>query len=248
VISASSRRLSARRLKWALLPLIVVGAAAALYGVGVCRDANPEPEVARLAEVLELRPGRMVAEIGAGKGRMTAAMARYLGPTGHVFSTELNAEKLDHIRTALARAGLENVTVIRAGTRETKLPPDCCDAIFMKKVYHHFTHPSDINADLFRALRPGGLLAVIDFAPRFWRFWLRRPRGVPANRGGHGMPKQILVEELTDAGFQIERVIDAWWSWPEKRYCVVVRRPPATRAATMLPGLRRAGQASSSPF
>ena len=47
------------------------------------------------------------------------------------------------------------------------------------------------------------------------------PKGVPANRGGHGMPKQLLIEELTAAGFQ---VVASPTGWPAPDYCVVFKK------------------------
>lgn len=218
------RGLTRRKGVWIILVLIVLGAAA-LYSFGVCRDSTPALEAGRLFELLKLAPGMTVAEIGAGAGRMTVLMAQRLGPRGHVFSTELDPDRLRQIQDAVAEAGLNNVTVIQADEREANLPAECCDAIFMVKVYHHLTDPSTTNTDIFEALRPGGRLAVIDFPPRSWRFWMSRPEGVAENRGGHGMPREILIQELTAAGFQIEHTIADWWSWPEQRYCVIARKP-----------------------
>ena len=61
--------------------------------------------------------------------------------------------------------------------------------------------------------------------PRPWRFWLSRPAEVPENRRGHGMPIATLLEELAAAGFSIEHVDEAWRAWPERRFCVIARKP-----------------------
>lgn len=57
------------------------------------------------------------------------------------------------------------MTVLEAGERATHLPPECCDAIFMRRVYHHLTAPSAILTSIHEALRPGGRLVIIDFRP-----------------------------------------------------------------------------------
>ncbi len=212
-----------KKLRWPLLLLVAL--AGGLYAIGAYRDAYPRPEVTRLIELLELKPGTTVAEIGAGKGRMTVRLAEYLGPDGHVYATELEGPILEKLRNNIASAGFENMTIVGGEEADTNLPAACCDAIFMSKVYHHFTDPTAMNRSTYEALRAGGRLAVIDFEPRVWRFWLSTPDGVPENRGGHGMPLDILIQELRDAGFQLERAIDTWWSWPEQRFCVVVRKP-----------------------
>ena len=116
-----------------------------------------QEEAERLAALLALRPGAVVADLGAGDGDLSLALARRVGPNGRVYATELEAEQLEKIRKAARLAGLENVVVVQAGVAETGLPEDCCDAIVMRKVYHHLTQPAEIGASVFRALNPGGI-------------------------------------------------------------------------------------------
>ena len=120
------------------------------------RDTT-ESELDKLATILDWKPGCTVGEIGAGKGKMTVQAAERVGPTGHVFSTELDPDRLVDIKKIVAKRKLTNITMVKAGETDTNLPPDCCDAIFMRDVYHHFIHPAEIDASLFRALKPGGI-------------------------------------------------------------------------------------------
>ena len=188
-----------------------------------------EAEAVRLAEVLALDPGMNVGEIGAGSGEMSMRMAQHVGPTGHVFVNELDAERLGEIREIVAEAAAQNITVIEGSVDDTHLPEACCDAIYMRRVYHHLTDPQEINASLFRALRPGGRLAVIDFEPDqaifFVRWFAGRPEGVSKDRGGHGVPGRIVSEELAEAGFQQEQVIADWSGAPFfPHFCVLFRK------------------------
>ena len=213
----SRKVLAARRF---LLPAALVAAVGLAALVAATRAAEDvAAESARLVEILDLGPASTVAEIGAGAGEMTVAMAERLGPKARVYSTELDADRLRDIRDAAARAGLRNVTALEAAERDTNLRTACCDAIFMRRVYHHLTEPAAIDAGLFLALRPGGLLAVMDFAPRGGS----PPHGVPANRKGHGVAAPLVVEELTRAGFEHLRTID----WTSGMYLALFRKPPA---------------------
>ncbi|MGH8742554.1 MAG: class I SAM-dependent methyltransferase, partial [Burkholderiales bacterium] len=89
------------------------------------------PEMPRLKQALALEPGRVVADVGAGKGELTLALAHEVGPNGRVFSTEIDAKRLKHLRESAAGAKLGNVTVVEARSSETGLPPNCCDAIVL---------------------------------------------------------------------------------------------------------------------
>lgn len=137
----------------------------------------------RLIEVLGLSTGSFVADVGAGSGVLTVPLARHVGPTGRVYSTDINPDRLEEIRNAVRAASLENVVVVEGAPAETNLPDECCDAVFMRNVYHHFDDPAAMNASLYWSLKPGGLLAIVDFPPRTGR--PTRRRGCPRGHAGH---------------------------------------------------------------
>jgi len=172
-------------------------------------------EMPRLRQALALEAGSVVADVGAGKGELTVALAREVRSNGRVFSSEIDARRLKELREAVVDAKLDNVTVVEARSRETGLPPNCCDAIVLRRVYHHLTDPASINASLLRSLRPGGVLAVIDFPPPF--FW---------SRGSLGVPAKALIDEVTASGFEPLRLIDDWpGRGPLTSYCALFRKP-----------------------
>lgn len=164
-------------------------------------------EVPQLAELLVLRPGMIVADVGAGGGAMSVGMAKWLGPTGRVYATDIRAEQLAEIRAAVAQDALSNVVVLEGAESSTNLPSECCDAIFLRDVYHHLTRPHEFDVSLLAALKPGGRLAIIDFPPEQGS---SLPAGVPDDRGGHGIPTSIVVAEVTRAGFRHVRTMLRW--------------------------------------
>jgi predicted methyltransferase len=191
-------------------------------GVAPCRGQDTwQEEAKRLAGLLDWHPGAVVAEIGAGNGKLTLLTAQDVGPSGRVYSTELDPSALAHLRKLAVKH--RNIIAVEAAEAGTNLPPGCCDSIFMRLVYHHLTKPAEIGASLFRSLKPGGRLAVIDEDPAEGS---SVPEGVPKNRGGHGIPQEILVSELTAAGFQVESVHNDWPGRDASRlmYCVVFRK------------------------
>src|ERR1700720_1190001 len=188
----------------------------ALSSFGLLRRAHADPadEMKRLAALMDWKPGTIVADIGAGDGRYAFAAAKIVGDSGKVFATEIDEEKLAKLRSEVAKRHLNNVTVLESKEADTNLPAECCDAIFLRRVYHHLTKPAEFDAALVRSLKPGGRLAIIEFPPRAG---LEPVNGIPANRGGHGIPQKIAVEELTAAGLSIIRTVN---DWPDGDYAV----------------------------
>ena len=185
----------------AFLSLFALAAHALLQGGRVDRD-----ELAHLVDVLDIDPGEVVADVGAGDGRFSVAIAREVGPDGRVYATEVDPNDLKQIRDRVEREGTGNVTVVEGDQEDTGLPPACCDAILLRRVYHHFQNPDAMQGSLREALRADGLLLIVDFDTR--RRW-NRPEGIPDSRGGHGISKSMLVEEMQDAGFEL--VDDMRW-------------------------------------
>jgi ubiquinone/menaquinone biosynthesis C-methylase UbiE len=196
--------------KRVLLILALVAAAFAWLA-----QADAVDETKRLAALMEWKPGTIVADIGAGNGRYTFAAAQHVGDSGKVFATEIDKKELAKLRAEVKRRNLRNVVVEESKEADTSLPRECCDAIFLRRVYHHLTKPTEFDGALVRSLKPGGRLAIIDFPPRPG---LDPVEGVPGNRGGHGIPQKIVIEELTAVGLQVEKVVD---DWPDDSYCVL---------------------------
>lgn len=152
-----------------------------------------------LVDVLQLQEGSVVADIGAGDGDQTVAIARHVGPEGQVYSTELGSDSVEELREEIGEANVTNVTVLEGHPLRTNLPEESCDAIYMRRVYHHITDPPAFNRSLFETLKPGGRLAIIDF----------EPRGDEADPGGrasasnHGVTDETVVKELSEAGFEL---------------------------------------------
>ncbi len=196
-----------------LLRVVLICAMGAVFAVGVRGDAAGE--IARLAELMGWKAGVIVADIGAGDGEYTFAAVERVGAAGKVYATEIDAKKIEALKGEVAKRKVTNVIVVESKEADTNLPAGCCDAIFLRRVYHHLTKPAEFDAALVRSLKSGGRLAIIDFPPRAG---LDPVEGVPSNRGGHGIPQKIVIEELSAAGLQVEKIVN---DWPEDSYCVL---------------------------
>ncbi len=190
-------------------------------GAAVVFAQENAADTAKLIEVLQLEAGSVVAEVGAGGGELTVALAKHVGPSGRMFTSELGADRIRRLREAVEKSGATNVQVIEGQETHASLADGCCDAIFMRNVYHHFGDPSTMNASFLRALKPGGRVAIIDFPPRN-----NAATAVPGKRSenpSHGVSAETVANELTAVGFENVRSEER----PSRWFIVVGVKPRA---------------------
>jgi predicted methyltransferase len=197
-----------RMMRWT-----AIGGAIAVTGWLAYRalaDRRVSQETARLAAVLRLQSDSNIADVGAGGGAFAMALAAQIVPDGQVFATEIDAKAVERLRARAAADGRANVTPVLASEDRAALPANCCDAAFLRGVYHHVTRPTELTLSLHEALRPGGRLAIVDFPSSWFLSTFFPVRGVPQNRGGHGVPSAVVVAEVEAAGFKLVERNDDW--------------------------------------
>ncbi len=192
-----------------------IGAGVGLIGLSsycLWRSYTLHQEAMQLIELLRLERRSVVADVGTGDGSMLSRIVRAVGADGLVFATEVDGERVVALRRLTV--GRARLVVLQGTQDDTALPNACCDAIYLRHVYHHLTQPAAINASLFRALRPDGLLAIIDFPPNeLWHLRLLR--------AGHGVAPDQVTADLAAAGFEPVRTVEAW---PGVGYCILFRK------------------------
>jgi len=156
-------------------------------------------EADRLAAALQIGPGAVVADIGAGNGALIVELSRVAGPEGRALATERRPGQRQRVADRAAAAGV-SVTVLEAGERTTSLPDGCCDAIVMRMVLHHIADAAAFARDLRRSVRPGGRVGIIDFAPG----------ALPHLASDHGVSPDQVVAQFTAAGFELAIRDDDW--------------------------------------
>jgi len=131
------------------------------------RQLNParkkwqKPET--LVRALRLRPGQMVAEIGAGPGYFTPRLARAVGRSGHVFAVDPEAQVLDVLRARMARAGVKNVTPVLSREDDPMLPRGRCQVAIIINAYHHMHRAPAFLRRLRAALPRGARVINVDW-------------------------------------------------------------------------------------
>ena len=133
---------------------------------------NPFTKTNRAAfivETLAFSPGMTVLDAGCGPGRLTVPLARSVGPAGRVVALDIQPGMLARAKTKTEAAGHANVEFVAAGLGEGKLPADHFDRAVLVTVLGEIPDRAAALAELFSALKPGGILAVVEviFDPHF---------------------------------------------------------------------------------
>ncbi len=111
----------------------------------------------------QIKPGQVIADIGAGTGLFTRLFAESVGKDGRVIAVDISQKFLDHIQRTSREAELPNVKTLLCTADSTELPAESVDLAFICDTYHHFEFPFKTMSSLHQALKPGGRVIVIDF-------------------------------------------------------------------------------------
>jgi cyclopropane fatty-acyl-phospholipid synthase-like methyltransferase len=154
------------------------------------RDAWQMP--ARVIDALQLRPGQLVADIGAGTGYFTVRLAR--SPAApKVYAVDIEPSMVEFVTQRAAREGLKNVVAVKAGADRTNLP-EPVDLVLVVDTYHHIPNRVAYFTALRAQLKPAARLAIVDFRKD-------SPEGPPVEY--RFTPDQITAE-LAQAGFSLQ--------------------------------------------
>jgi ubiquinone/menaquinone biosynthesis C-methylase UbiE len=149
-------------------------------------EREREEEPAKLMEALAIKPGDVVADVGAGSGYFTFRLSECVGPKGKVYANDIQQEMLDIIAKRMKDKGVKNIELIRGTESDSKLPAGAVDLILLVDVYHEFEYPYEMTEAMVRSLKPGGRLVFVEYR-------LEDPQ-VPIKLVHKMMEKQVLKE------------------------------------------------------
>ena len=131
------------------------------------RGRQREEDLATLIDLLDLEPGMVVADIGAGSGviaqRIAPAIDNGDEPGGTVLAVDIQPEMLDRLRVRMKALGIDNVKPVLSEPNDPKLEPNSVDVAVMVDVYHEFDVPFEMTNKLAAALKPGGRLVWVEY-------------------------------------------------------------------------------------
>ena len=127
-------------------------------------EREEEERTDLLVEALALKPGEVVADIGAGSGYFSWRMARKVGASGRVYAVEIQQEMLDILMANMKKRQVGEIVRPVLGTvQDPKLPAAAVDTILLVDVYHEFDFPYEMTRAMIDALRPGGRLVLVEY-------------------------------------------------------------------------------------
>ena len=164
------------------------------------RPEREEEEAPDLAiDLLNLRPGMVVADVGAGTGYMTFRMARKIAPNGKAYAEDLQPEMLQKLRTRAQRDKISNVETVLGAVNDPKLPAGQIDLVLLVDVYHEFSEPQAMLDRIRESLKPGGRLVLLEYR--------KEDPKVPI-RLEHKMSVAEAKTEVEAEGYKLDEVIE----------------------------------------
>jgi ubiquinone/menaquinone biosynthesis C-methylase UbiE len=160
-------------------------------------EREEEEAPSKAITLLQLRPGDVVADVGAGSGYMTVKLARAVGPSGRVLAVDVQPEMIERLTERMRAEMIANVTPILGATDDPKLPAGSVDLELMVDVYHELAAPQRMLQHLRAALKPGGRLVLLEYR--------KEDPSIPI-REEHKMSVADAKAEIEPEGFTLAEV------------------------------------------
>ena len=193
---------------WILTAFALAGAAPACWAQLAARKADewvttlegPQriagQKVEQVIANLSLKPGMMVADIGAGSGLFSRPLAKAVGPGGKVYAVDIQQDLLDYIAKRDREENIRNVQMVLGGFDDPKLPARNVDLAFINDVLHHIQHRAAYLKALATYIKPNGRIAIIEMNKD-------DPSTPHKNQPELLVGRDEIVQWMSDAGFRL---------------------------------------------
>lgn len=161
------------------------------------KEREIEENTSLLIKNLAVKPGMLVADVGAGSGYHSAILSKMVGK-GKVFAVDVEPEMIAFLQARIKREKLSQIVPVLCTEKSVSLPENTIDLILLVDVYHEFSYPYEMALSMLSSLKPGGKLVLVEFRSE--------DDDVPI-KTIHKMSENQAVKELKIAGFKFEKNI-----------------------------------------
>ena len=126
-------------------------------------EREAEENTNLMVDSLKIKPGEIIADIGAGTGYISRKLSKKVGEKGIVYAVEIQQEMLDILTNKAVQAGFHNIKPVLGTVTDPKLSAGSIDTILLVDVYHEFDFPFEMTQAMFKALKPGGRIVFVEY-------------------------------------------------------------------------------------
>ena len=161
-------------------------------------EREMEENTSLLLKNLAVKPGMVVADIGAGSGYHSALLSKMVG-TGKVFAVDVEPEMIAYLNARIKQEKLSRIVPVLSTEQKVSLPENTIDMMLLVDVYHEFSFPYEMALSMRAALKPGGKLVLVEF---------RAEDPTVPIKTIHKMSEAQAIKEFKAAGFAFDKNID----------------------------------------
>jgi FkbM family methyltransferase len=161
-------------------------------------EREMEENTTQLLKNLAVKPGMVVADIGAGSGYHSALLSKMVG-TGKVFAVDVEPEMIAYLNARIKQEKLNRIVPVLSTEQKVSLPENTIDMMLLVDVYHEFSFPYEMALSMRAALKPGGKLVLVEF---------RAEDPTVPIKTIHKMSEAQAIKEFKAAGFAFDKNID----------------------------------------
>jgi len=160
------------------------------------RFANSIQPPDEVMDLLGIRSGLVIGEVGAGRGRVTVHLAARVGDKGKIYANDIDARVIAYLKERCRRHDLSNVETIVSQVDDARFPHNSLDLAFMAWVYHHLDKPVPLLKSLMPSLKPWGSVVMVE------------PDPAHTEKSGRVLTRELIGQEAAEAGFRLDAVIE----------------------------------------
>jgi arsenite methyltransferase len=154
-----------------------------------------------ILKALNIQPGQTIVDIGSGGGFFTFLFSYAVGENGTVYAIDTNKDFLEYINRQAREKGCTNVQTVLATEQSIPIPKHAVDLVFVRNAYHHLTNRIQYFTQIKDLLRPQARVTIIEYTHQGSRLSFHQ-------RCGHNVPKEIIVNEMSKAGYTVSASFD----------------------------------------